>query len=248
MAIPLGQHQTEIESNLSAWRRKPLLRAVYADFYRRLQRHFQPSLPGRVVEIGSGIGNLHDHFPTAIRTDLFPNPWLDLTCDAYELPWCNDALSHLFLVDVFHHLEAPRAFLHEAQRVLVPRGRLVILDPFISWFSYPVYGWFHHEPVAWSAPIRMDLSWPRPRNYYAAQGNATRIFFRDQYPECLLGWKVLEAEVMAGFAYLLSGGFSGPSLAPATLLPLVRPLDAWAARWPRCFGVRCLVCLERRAD
>ena len=140
------------------------------------------------MEVGSGIGNLKAHLPGALATDLFPNPWLDLACDGYELPFRSGSLSHLVLFDVFHHLRAPNAFLREARRVLAPNGRLILFEPYISLASYPVYGLLHHEPVAWSQPIDSATSLPRPRDYYAAQGNATRLFFRKEIPAWPQGW------------------------------------------------------------
>ena len=122
MTAPLAQHQAEIERNLRAWEAKPLLKDIYAGFYRRILALIDPAIPGRIVEIGSGIGNLKAHLPGALATDLFPNPWLDLVCDGYELPFRQGSLSHLVLFDVFHHLRAPNAFLREARRVLVPDG------------------------------------------------------------------------------------------------------------------------------
>ena len=122
MTAPLAQHQAEIERNLRAWEAKPLLQKIYAGFYRRILALIDPAIPGRIVEIGSGIGNLKAHLPGALATDLFPNPWLDLACDGYELPFRQASLSHLVLFDVFHHLRAPNAFLREARRVLAPGG------------------------------------------------------------------------------------------------------------------------------
>jgi len=110
MSLPLSQHQTEIERNLASWQDKPVLREIYASFYERILQLIDRPLPGRIVEIGSGIGNLRAHVPEAICTDLFENPWLDLVCDGYELPFRSGSLSHLILFDVFHHLEKPQAF------------------------------------------------------------------------------------------------------------------------------------------
>src|SRR6185436_17845222 len=104
------------------------------------------SLPGRILEIGSGIGNLKSHQPEALCTDLFANPWLDLVCDGYELPFADRSLSHIVLFDVFHHLRAPNAFLKEARRVLAISGRLILFEPYISCASCPIYGLLHHEP------------------------------------------------------------------------------------------------------
>ena len=153
MTAPLAQHQAEIERNLRAWNAKPLLKEIYEGFYRRILSLIDPAMPGRIVEIGSGIGNLKAHLPGAVATDLFPNPWLDVACDGYELPFRQASLSHLVLFDVFHHLRAPNAFLREAGRVLAPAGRLILFEPYISWSSYPVYGLLHHEPVALRKPI-----------------------------------------------------------------------------------------------
>lgn len=233
----MNQHQAEIQHNLSAWHRKPLLQAIYKGFYESIITCIDPTIPGHSVEIGSGIGNLKQHFPQAITTDLFPNPWLDLVCNGYHLPFRDQSLSHLILFDVFHHLRYPVAFLNEARRVL--RGRLILFEPFISWTSLPVYGLLHHEPVAWRKPI--DLSEiPSDANYYAAQGNATRMFFRNKVE----GWQVFRAEAFSAFHYLLSGGFSKPTLYPQRSLNTLKKIDKKLSRWPGLFGARCLVGLS----
>jgi SAM-dependent methyltransferase len=243
MSAPLGRHQAEIRRNRQSWERKPLLREIYRGFYARILAQIDRAVPGRVVEIGSGIGNLREHFPEALATDLFPNPWLDLACDGYELPFRAGSLSHLILFDVFHHLEAPAAFLREARRALSESGRLVIFDPYISLASWPAYGLFHHEPIAWNQPVNLKETHPRPRHYYAAQGNATRLFFGRQpwRPEA---WSVLNAERFAAFAYLLSGGFSKPALYPKGLAGFWRGVDRVFSLAPALFGARCLVTLR----
>ena len=244
MSTPLEQHNVEIQDNLRSWEGKPLLRRIYADFYRRIVALMDRSLEGRILEIGSGIGNLKSQVPEAISSDLFPNPWLDVVCDGYELPFRDDSLSHLILFDVFHHLEAPVAFLNEARRALRQGGRVIIFDPCISLASWPVYGLLHHEPIGWSTTINFDGEFPPPRDYYAAQGNATRLFFRDQFPDWLPGWEVRHAEALAAFSYLFSGGFSKPAMYPAFAYPLLKGLDGLLSIAPRLFAARCLVALE----
>lgn len=242
--VPLDQHQAEIQQNLKRWEAKPLLREIYAGFYRRILPLIDQSLPGLIVELGSGIGNLKAHLPQAVTTDLFPNPWLDMTCDAYEMPFHAGTVSHLVLFDVFHHLEAPNAFLREARRVLSPQGRVILFEPYISCSSFPVYGWLHHEPVAWRKAISRSDTLPKPHAYYAAQGNATRLFFRPEISGWPQGWKTFHAEAFAAFHYLLSGGYSKPALYPANWLNGMRCLDEQLTRWPRVFGGRCLIGLQ----
>lgn len=239
-----GQHQKETEANLRVWSHKPLLRAIYDQFYRRIVALVDPELAGMTLEIGSGIGNLKAHLPNSLCSDLFRNPWLDLVCDGYELPFRDQSLSHVILFDVFHHLQAPSAFLAKVERVLKPGGRLIVFDPYVSATSYPVYGMLHHEPVALLRSIDLEVQPPQPREYYAAQGNATRLFFSRSTMSWAPHWKIFHAEAFSAFSYLLSGGFSKPAVYSEKRLDRLLALDAKLSRWPRLFGGRCLVGLQ----
>lgn len=245
---PLQQHQLEIERNLASWQRKPLLQEIYRGFYQLIVERIDATAAGRIVELGSGIGNLKAHLPQAICSDLFPNRWLDLVCDAYELPFADGTLSHLVLFDVFHHLERPGAFLTEARRVLRPGGKVILFEPFISATSYPVYALLHHEPVAMRASIEATTEPPTPRAYYAAQGNATRLFFQKHAVPFLEGFSVTHARAYSAFSYLLSGGYSKPALYPQSALGVLRQADHALSRFPRLFGARCLVELQAAAQ
>jgi SAM-dependent methyltransferase len=242
----IQRHQNEIQSNRIAWEKKPLLRSIYAQFYRRILGLLDMRLSGQTVEIGSGIGNLKAHLPKAIITDLFPNPWLDLVCDGYRLPFLDATLSNLILFDVFHHLEKPCAFLKEASRVLAPQGRLIVFEPYIGLASFPIYAWFHPEPVGWRKHIEMLDTPPEEGRYYAAQGNATRLFLHRRSTEWLAGWTPFHAEAFACFSYLLSGGFTKPSFYPSSWYPRLQAIDARLSRWPGVFGGRCLIGLRRQ--
>jgi hypothetical protein len=234
---PLQQHQVEIEKNRLAWEQKPILKRIYDGFYKQIIGQIDPQLKGQIVELGSGIGNLKTHLPNAITTDLFPNPWLDLVCDAYHLPFADSSISHLILFDVFHHLRYPLAFLKEARRAL--NGRLILFEPFISYSSFAAYGLFHHEPIGWTRVIDQSET-VSDRSYYAAQGNATRLFFRGK----INGWRMVYANASSAFHYLLSGGFSKRALYREALLQPLTAMDRSLSRWPRAFGARCLIVLE----
>ena len=244
MTVSLDQHQIEIQHNLKRWNSKPLLREIYAGFYEKLVSHVDPKLPGPVVEVGSGIGNIKSSLPEAITTDLFPNPWLDQVCDAYDLPFESGTISHVVMFDVFHHLRCPAAVLREVKRVLTEFGRLIIFDPYISLCSFPIYGLLHHEPIAWRQPIDLTEVQPGSNDYYAAQGNATRLFFKNEAPDWPPGWALLHAEAFSCFHYLLSGGYSKPTLYPRACLSKVQWMDRILSCWPSVFGGRCVVVLQ----
>ena len=237
----IEQHQTEILRNKQAWEAKRLLRTIYESFYNQIITLIDPALKGKIVELGSGVGNLKSAIPYAICTDLFPNPWLDVVCSAYAMPFENGSVSHLVLFDVFHHLERPNAFFKEAQRVLTKGGRVIIFEPYISASSMAVYGLLHHEPVAWNASINYSDNSPSEGYYYAAQGNATRLFFRIEIEKWLKGWKMFYKRPVVSFSYLLSGGYSKPAMYPETALPILQKLDLMLSHLPSLFAARCLV-------
>jgi SAM-dependent methyltransferase len=237
----INQHQFEILKNKYSWESKRLLRTIYAKFYHQITQLIDPTVEGKIVELGSGVGNLKSAIPHAICTDLFPNPWLDIVCNAYAMPFENGTVSHLVLFDVFHHLERPKVFFKEARRVLTQNGRVIIFDPYISAASFAVYGLLHHEPVAWNAAIELSDQPPINDRYYAAQGNATRLFFRQETTNWMVNWKVFHREAIVSFSYLFSGGYSKPAFYPEKALPFVQRIDAVLSRWPSLFAARCLV-------
>jgi SAM-dependent methyltransferase len=241
----LEQHDREIQANLDLWNAKPLLRDIYTGFYERIRAEIDSSLPGEVLELGSGIGNLKNHFPDAIASDIFQNPWLDVTCDAYRMPFDNGTLSHVILFDVFHHLRRPFAFLDEARRVLVKQGRLILFEPYISVISSIAYGAFHHEPIAWRDEICLGRESDISGHYYAAQGNATRIFFRSEITGWSAGWTPITRNLYADLSYLFSGGLSRRAMYPHEWLTGLRFIDGLLSRVPALFASRCLVCLEK---
>ena len=249
MPIEVEQHNLEIQANAEHWRRKPLLQKIYRDFYREIAGELRSDLPGVTVEIGSGIGNLKTVVPGALATDIFPNPWLDRIENAYAMSFEDGAVANLILFDVWHHLEFPGTALAEFQRVLVPQGRLIIFDPAMGLLGRIVHGLFHHEALAlkdeirWHAPAGFS---PDKMSYYAAQGNAHRIFFSGEGASELDGWRTIRRSPFAGIPYVASGGFRGPQLFPGSLLPVMRAVDRVASRVPALFATRLLVTLEKK--
>ena len=78
-----GATDTWTETGIT-WNNKPALRQVYHDFYQLILGEIDQSIPGTIVELGAGIGNLKSYLPQALCTDLFANPWID-QISAYRL-------------------------------------------------------------------------------------------------------------------------------------------------------------------
>jgi SAM-dependent methyltransferase len=250
MRVSLEQHNLEIQENRCHWERKPLLRRVYSQFGREIAKRVDQTKPGLIVELGSGLGNIKEQLPRCITTDVFPNPWLDRMENAYALAFAEGTVSHIILFDVWHHLEYPGTALREFYRVLTGNGKVIIFDPAMGVLGRFVYGNFHHEPLAlndeiqWEAPESFSRHSPR---YYAAQGNASRVFGSTAFREQLRPWRVAEVAYFTALAYLGSGGFRGPQLYPTAALPLLNRVDSVLSRFP-FLASRMLVALEKQPD
>jgi len=225
-----------------------MLRAAYAGFYRAIVARLAGRPPGPVVECGSGIGHLRNFVPGCLITDLFPNPWIDQTENVYALSFADGSISALILIDVFHHLEFPGTALAEMRRVLAPGGRVVLLEPAMGILGRVILGLFHHEqlglgrPITWDAPADWE---PDAIRYYAAQGNAWRIFVRGEFADRLDDLRLREVAFLPAVQWLLTGGFRRPQLYPDFALGLVRGLDRLASPFARTLASRILVVLEK---
>jgi SAM-dependent methyltransferase len=245
------KHLEEMLRNRASWERKPVLQRVYGSFYKEIASHLVDPVAGSVVEIGSGIGMSKRFIPNCITTDIFPNPWLDRVEDAYELKFVDSSIGNLILFDVFHHLRYPGAAFAEFWRVVAPRGRVILFEPAMGLLGKLVYGLFHHEPIALNSKIELfPLCGERPsgHGYYAAQGNAWRIFIKGERAELLVQWNIIRCRTLCALSYALSGGFSKPCLYPPFILPAIRMADRLLEVSPQIFGTRLLVVLEKGPD
>ncbi len=241
-------HQEFINKNSEHWNRKPVLKIVYADFYRLIAQHLSNLPESKPVELGSGLGNIKEVIPDCLRTDLFLNPWIDQVENAYQLSFADESISDLILTDVFHHLKYPGRALQEFYRVLRPGGRVIMLEPCISALGFLIYGVMHREPIA----LTRKIEWFSPPDwsagaidYYAAQGNATRIFVRGKFRAELTSWRKIKAIRLAALAYAASGGYSGPQLYPKSILLLIKRLEKILDGFPSLFATRLLIVLEK---
>ena len=241
-------HQDQIEKNYEYWNQKPILKALYGEFYRLIARKLSNLPDARIVELGSGLGNIREFIPNCIRTDLFPNPWIDQIENAYQLSFPDESVSDLILTDVFHHLRHPGTALQEFSRVLRKGGRVIMLEPCMSMLGLLVYGIAHDEPVAVTKKIEWEApqGWsPQQIDYYAAQGNASRVFVGQRFRHKLGDWRTIKTQRFSAIAYAASGGFSKPQLYPTAALPLLRKLERMLDLFPLLFATRLLVILEK---
>ena len=200
------------------------LKKVYLDFYKEFYNASLNLPKGYLVEIGSGAGFLKEIMPNVITSDVFHSKGIDMVFPATHLPFDSNSVSAFFLNDVLHHINDPRAFFSEARRCLIPKGKIVMIEPHSSLMGRFLYKNFHHEP------FDMNAVWEIEDNGRLTAANSALawiIFFRDreqfekEYPDL----KIKRLTPHTPFRYHVSGGLSMRQLLPAFMYDFVKSLE-----------------------
>ena len=221
---------------------KPFLRRIYEEWYREIAASLPPG-DEAVLELGSGAGFLADFVPRLVRSEVFLTPGIDLVLDGLALPFAPGALRGIAMTNVLHHLPRPLRFFAEAARAVRPGGVVTMIEPWVTPWSRWVFTRLHHEPFFPAAP---DWEIPAGGPLSGANGALPWIFFhrdRERFESAAPEWRLRSIVPLMPFRYLVSGGVSLRTLAPAATYPLWRGLD-------RALGSRLAlfahVVLERR--
>jgi hypothetical protein len=138
------------------------------------------------------------------------------------------------------------------ERVLVPGGRLILVEPWVTPFSYVVYRYFHQEDcdlsaLPWisddehcvAAKKAFDGNTAIPYLLFAGQNRAMTF-------ESLPRMNPVLIEPFCLFAYLLSCGFKSPNLLPEFLYPSIAKFERATVRlWRSVAALRVSIVLEK---
>jgi SAM-dependent methyltransferase len=236
-----------LDNYRSIWNSKKVLRKIYTDYYVRMMAY---SNAPSILEIGGGSGNLKKLYPNIISTDLLPTSWIDVACDAQSLPFKEHTFDTIIAVDVLHHIQRTPLFFKEASRVLKTGGRIILLDPAITFISWFFYKFLHNEPVKMNDdPFEEKQSQTKWKPFDANQAIPELIFgkhykkFLESFPEL----KMIKKEYISLFCYPLSGGFKSWSLIPSSLVdPLLKLEKKLENKIGRYMSFRLLVVIEKK--
>jgi len=206
----------------------------------------------KIVEIGTGAGfstNFLKEFKY-LKTDAIDTGIQDALVDAQELPFEDDSLDVIFGIDVFHHISKPFQFLEEASRCLKQDGRLILIEPAITPFSWPVYKFLHPEPMKWRVAVTKDFQFSGS-NVMDANNALPSLIFKNNSKGSLENFELrLKYETrLFGFISMLATGGINNSWSIPLLNRYINNLFNWELKRSRKFGntffLRSMIVIEK---
>lgn len=225
---------------------KPFLKKIYTEWYSIFQKHI-PLVPlGKWVELGSGGGFLKQVIPQVITSDILNiSEIVDQVFLAQNMPFEDNSVAAIFMTNVFHHIPDSTAFLKEANRVLVPGGRIVMIEPANTWWGKFIYTKMHHEPFDVNGDWRIAESGPMSGSNQALPYivfERDRKRFEQEFPHLFIN----KIEYQMPIRYILSGGVSKIQMVPSFSFGFFRVLEKLALRITKQFAMFVTIVIEKK--
>ena len=224
--------------------KKPFLKRLYNDWYLIFIIKSKEIKNGKYLEIGSGGGFLKDVFPEVITSDILILPNVDLIFTAEEIPFKENELASIVMLNVFHHIPKPHLFLKEAQRTLIKGGKIIMTEPANSSLARFIYKRFHHEPFDEKGQREIKAGNPLsnsnqalPYIYFERDLN----LFKKDFP--LL--KINSINYHSPFSYIISGGVSRSAMLPFFMYNFVKGIEWLFSPFFKQIGLFCTIEIEK---
>ncbi len=223
---------------------KPFLKRLYQDWYDVFIKESRAVGKGIYLEIGSGGGFLKDVFPEVVTSDILDLPVVDKVFSAEQLPYKENELGSIMMLNVFHHIPKPYLFLKEAERCLVKGGKIIMVEPANSALGRFIYKRFHHEPFDEKGGREIEAGNPLSNSNQALPF----IYFeRDtgQFKKDYPSLKIKKIQYHTPFMYVLSGGVSRSAMFPYFMYGFFKGIEKLLSPLQRQLGLFCTVIIEK---
>lgn len=210
---------------------KPFLRKFYYESYQKFAACLERCpKKGSPLELGSGAGFAAGVIPGLITSDVLLYQSVDYVIDARELPFSDHSIRLICMINVFHHIQDVEAFLFEAQRCLVPRGRLFIVDQHVGYISRPILDHIHHESFQ---PDAEEWAFETNGPVSGANGALAWMVFRrdrERFESKFRQLRLVRYQQHTPLGYWFSGGLRNWNLVPQAMTGPVRRFDRFLMR------------------
>lgn len=219
-------------------------------FYCKVYKEYQECLariknPKVCVELGSGASFAKEFVGGLLYTDVIAYAGIDLVVDATNMPFQDESVDFICMLNTLHHIPNAEKFFREASRVLALGGRIFIADQHLGWISSFVLKYLHKEgfnPDAktWAFPSKGPLS--------SANGALSWIIFKRDlslFQHLFPQFNLVRYQTHTPLMYWLSGGLKKWTLIPKGLIVLFEKLDKFLLKISPEFGSFNFIELEK---
>jgi SAM-dependent methyltransferase len=219
-------------------KKKRMLRDVFAEFHHLFKKldHAFLSGNGAEVEIGAGVSPMRNTYPNVLATDIVDAPGLDLVINAEAMDFDDSSIKAIYGQNCFHHFPNPDKFFNQLERVLVPGGGAILLEPYYGPFASFLYKHlfssegFDMNQRSWETPIDGPMKGANQALSYIVLIRDRNLFLQ-MHPSL----QIIHQEVLGNYLkYLISGGLNFRQLLPDSFSGLINffekiisPLNRW---------------------
>lgn len=244
-----GENRLELHRKIL--KKKRMLRQVFSEFhhlFRNLDRQFF-SGDGIEVELGSGVSPIRDSYPEVLATDIVFDPSLDRVINAEAMDFADKSVRAIYGQNCFHHFPHPDQFLREVDRVLVPGGGAILLEPYYGPFASFLYKrlfcteGFDKTDLSWETPVAGPMNG-------ANQALSYIVFIRDRdkFERKHPSLKIVHQQLAGNYLkYLLSGGLNFRQLLPDSLTGFVGLLEKMVSPLNRWISIHHIIVIRKIA-
>jgi len=241
-------HKKIDSKNRKTYQNKDLIKIIYNNYYKKIKENIYLSDKKKILELGSGGGNIKKIIQNCITSDQFKNENIDRIENIYKINFKKNSISNIILIDVFHHLQFPSLALKEIHKVLIKNGRIIMIEPAMGFIPRIIFKIFHYEPNGFNLKINWNhipKKIPYLNQYFAAQSLPWRAFFLKEL-NLRSKYKIKLIKPFSDFAFLLSGGYSYKAFYPKFLYSLIKLIDKILTSISiKIFSARMLIVLEK---
>jgi len=229
---------------------KKMIQEVFKEFHNLFNSidHEYFSGIGARLEIGAGASPIKESFPDVLASDIVMGEGIDLVIDATKINLPNSSLRTVFAQNVFHHIPDPTRFFFELERVLVPGGGAVLIEPYHGVLASALfkriskYEHFDKAQELWFSSGNNPMSG-------ANQALSYIVFIRDRlkfdknHPNLEV---ILISPIGNYLRYILSGGVNFIQLAPNFLIPTLKFVERILTPLKELLALHYLIVIRKK--
>jgi len=209
-----------------------------------------------ILEIGAGAGISKIFLPqlNILRTDIFSfkENGVEGGVNSHFLSFETDSFYSGLAIDVMHHLECPLVALEELKRVcnLAQGGRIILVEPYVSIISYPIYRIFHKEKTSnpWSRNYSEPFVGTKPED--GDQALSKLLFSKKQGRNLLANHFPpqkyrIKIRIFSVLSFFSTGGLNNPLPTSKVLIRFILLIERLIPQvLLRIIGSRCIIVIE----